>query len=93
VKYLPGSGPLASVAAPPPPFDLEIRPAPGAGLGLWTKVDLNKGTVLGEYTGGEGLSGGAYCVAHSWQQWRTVDAEHIGNEFRFVNDYGGLADT
>eukprot|EP00039_Didymoeca_costata_P007210 m.97362 g.97362 ORF g.97362 m.97362 type:complete len:417 (-) comp13591_c0_seq1:120-1370(-) len=58
------------------------------GLGLHSLSEINKGVFVGEYTGEFCSEGGQYVAGiHP----KIIDAEHVGNEFRFVNDFRGLA--
>jgi len=66
-------------------------------FGVFAKVALDKNKVLGEYTGAIQLtdtkktSGFASILFDNYVHSVDVDAEKIGNEFRFLNDYRGTS--
>jgi len=100
--------PLPSVRIQVLPGDHPCADAGERSYGLYAHRDLEVGLVVGEYTGivtlrdDERAFDSHYILAVDVPQAdgakRTtvpldIDAEHFGNETRFLNDYHGLADS
>jgi len=68
-------------------------------FGVFSKIQLERGYVLGEYTGVVKLtnlkktSGYASILYEDGTHSIDVDAVEAGNEFRFLNDYRGVSAT